>query len=85
MKGLQEVESFYIPVHRMSEPEAVCTAKMLVAKISLTTEEIVDSCLNKRKGGPDRLLLLDSERDHKTGCISIGINPYATVRVIEKD
>jgi hypothetical protein len=58
LKGLDLIGRYQVPLHRLERNDVADLLKALVAKYDeLGFEEVVDSFLNKRKGGPQRFLI----------------------------
>jgi hypothetical protein len=58
LKGLELIGRYQVPLHRLEKNDVVHLLKTLVAKYDdFGLEELVDSFLNNRKGGPQRRVI----------------------------
>ncbi|TOH75095.1 hypothetical protein CGI74_23225 [Vibrio parahaemolyticus] len=80
--GMEEILSFDIPMYTLSEKQVQQLLKTLVAKYSLSNEEIISSYLNGRS--KCRSNLLDVHRLGLRPEFTCGENPYFTAVIIEK-
>lgn len=80
--GAEEVETFCVPAHRLSDKQAKRAMHALAAR-HLSLKEIVLSSLSTHKGGPEPATLLDLKSNLSSNYYAAGENPHYTARVVE--